>query len=66
MNKARQTLIDMYVKSLEEGEIPWEKMWTTKQPRNAITNRKYRGINNLALSFIAIKRGYKDTRWCTY
>jgi len=66
INKARQTLIDMYVKSLEEGEIPWEKMWTTKQPRNAITNRKYKGINNLALSFIAMKRGYKDTRWCTY
>ena len=66
INKARQTLIDMYVKSLEEGEIPWERMWATKQPKNAITSKKYRGINNLVLSFIAIKRGYKDTRWCTY
>ncbi len=66
INKARQNLIDMYVKSLEEGEIPWEKMWKTRQPYNAITKKKYRGINNLALSFIAMKRGYKDVRWCTY
>lgn len=66
INKARQNLIDMYVKSLEEGEIPWEKMWKTRQPYNAITKKKYCGINNLALSFIAMKRGYKDVRWCTY
>lgn len=66
INKARQNLIDMYVKSLEEGEIPWEKMWKTKQPYNAISKKKYRGINNLILSFIAMKRGYKDIRWCTY
>ena len=26
-SKARKNLIDMYVKSLEEGQIPWEKMW---------------------------------------
>lgn len=66
INKAKQKLIDMYIKSLEEGEIPWEKMWRTKQPYNAITKVKYKGINNLALSFIACKRGYKDSRWCTF
>lgn len=65
-SKARKNLIDMYVKSLEEGQIPWEKMWKTRQPYNAISKTKYHGINNLILSFIGMKRGYKDVRWCTY
>ncbi len=65
-NKARQKLTDMYVKSLEEGQIPWEKMWQTRVPRNGVSGINYRGINNLILSFIAAQRGYKDSRWCTY
>lgn len=65
-NKARQNLIDMYIKSLEEDEIPFEKMWMTKQPINAISNKKYRGVNNLILSFVSSERNYKDNRWCTY
>lgn len=56
----------MYLKSLEEEVIPWQKMWTTVQPKNLITNKKYNGINNLILSFIASERGYKDNRWCTF
>lgn len=56
----------MYLKSLEEGQIPWEQMWKTSIPENAISGVKYRGINNLILSFIALKRGYSDNRWCTY
>ena len=31
--------------SLEEGIIPWEKMWQTNIPENGITGKKYRGIN---------------------
>lgn len=64
--KNRQDLINMYIKSLEEGNIPWEKMWTTNVPKNGITGIKYNGINNLYLSFIALKRNYKDNRWVTY
>ena len=64
--KARQNLVDMYIKSLEEDIVPWEKLWTVEQPVNAISGKKYKGINNLALSYIAVKKGYKDNRWCTY
>lgn len=64
--KARNKLIDMYIKSLEEGNIPWEKMWKTSAPISAISKKRYRGVNNLILSFIAQERGYKDNRWCTY
>ena len=64
--KARDELVKMYVKSLEEGKIPWEKMWQTSIPENGITGKKYKGINNLILSYVALQRGYKDARWCTY
>lgn len=60
--KARDELVKMYVKSLEEGKIPWEKMWQTSTPENGITGKKYKGINNLILSYVALQRGYKDTR----
>lgn len=64
--KARDELVKMYIKSLEEGRIPWEKMWQTNIPENGITGKKYKGVNNLILSYVAIQRGYKDNRWCTY
>lgn len=64
--KNRQDLIDMYIKNLEEGNIPWEQMWKTSIPENAISGIKYRGVNNLYLSYIAYKRGYKDNRWITF
>lgn len=62
--KTREDLVEMYVKSLEEGEIPWQQMWKTSTPEN-ISGVKYRGINNLYLSYIAYKRNYKDNRWVT-
>ena len=65
-NKARDNLIKMYLDSLEENKIPWEQPWTNDVPRNAVSNYKYNGINNLILSYVANKRGYKDNRWCTY
>ena len=56
----------MYIKSLEEDVVPWEKLWTVEQPVTAISGKKYKGVNNLALSYISVKKGYKDNRWCTY
>ena len=64
--KARDELVKMYIKSLEEGRVPWEMMWQTNIPENGITGKKYKGVNNLILSYVAIQRGYKDNRWCTY
>lgn len=65
-NKAREELVNMYLNSLEEGEIPWYKTWNIKAPCNVVSNKNYRGINNLLLSYITAKRGYKDNRWCTF
>lgn len=66
ISKARQNLINAYIESLDEGQIPWEQMWRTTIPENAISGIKYRGINNLYLSYIAYKRGYNDNRWITF
>lgn len=63
---AKQNLVDMYLKSLEEDIVPWQQEWQSKQPVNGISSKKYRGINNAILSYVASKRGYKDNRWCTY
>ncbi len=64
--KTRQELVDAYIKSLEEGDLIWEQMWQTFQPENGASGKKYRGVNNLYLSYISLKRGYKDNRWVTY
>lgn len=64
--KARDNLVKMYIQSLEEDKIPWEQPWTMDVPQNAVSNYKYNGINNLILSYVAVQRGYKDNRWCTY
>lgn len=66
ISKARQNLIDMYLKSLEEDIVPWQKEWQSRQPVNVVSYKKYKGINNAILSYVASKRGYKDNRWCTY
>ena len=61
-NKARDNLVKMYLESLEEDKIPWEQPWTVDAPKNAVSDNKYNGINNLILSYVANKRGYKDNR----
>lgn len=65
-NKARQNLVEMYLKSLEEDIVPWQQEWQSKPPINGCSSKKYKGINNAILSYVASKRGYKDHRWCTY
>lgn len=66
IQKTREDLIEMFINSLEEGNIPWQQMWKTSAPENGITGIKYKGINNLYLTLIAQKRGYQDNRWITF
>ena len=46
---------------LENGVAPWRKGWSVESPRNAISGRKYSGINTLVLSLST----YTDPRWAT-
>lgn len=63
----RKALVDMVLKNLENGKGIWEQGWAdTGIPVSAATGKRYRGINNLFLSLIAIERGYTDNRWATF
>lgn len=46
----------------------WTPPWhgADPMPRNALTGRRYRGINVLALWCAAQGNGYADARWATY
>lgn len=64
----RQPLIDNLIKSLEAGEIPWEKCWNSsmRKPFNYATNVAYKGINNANLMLTSMMRGYTDPRFMTF
>lgn len=66
LNKTREELINMYISSLEEGEIPWRKRWISGANINGISKLEYKGINQLMLNFITYKEKYNDNRWFTY
>lgn len=66
LSKLREELAQTFLAALNQGQLPWQKCWSQALPVNAITGKKYRGINTLVLSYYGDRRGYTDTRWCTY
>lgn len=67
LNKTRQLLIDSYKRALTEGDYIWKKGWRAPEmPKNAMSNRKYNGVNKALLYFMSMQKGYKDPRWATY
>lgn len=68
MDKAREFLVNEYIKSLSEGKIPWIKGWNGAfyRPQNGSSGKPYRGMNSLILSYVGDKKGYADPRWYTY
>lgn len=60
--KVNEIITDLIIKKLESGNIPWVKPWNNcGEPKNIITNKEYRGINNLLLSF----NGYSNPFYLT-
>jgi antirestriction protein ArdC len=58
---------------MEEGRKPWEKPWngdaafTFSVPRNAVTGKRYRGVNTLILmSHELTTASHGDPRWATF
>lgn len=67
MSKTRQMLIEGYIESLEQEQIPWRKGWGNGDSQhNPITNTFYRGINQLLLNYKYGERRYEDPRWLTF
>lgn len=63
----RRMLVDMILQNLENGAGLWKKGWRCGgAPENAVTGKKYRGVNNMFLTYISMLRGYRDNRWLTF
>lgn len=65
-NKLREKIAESFLGALNEGRIPWKACWQSSPPINAVTGKKYRGINAAMLSYYADEQGFGDSRWCTF
>ena len=59
------------IAELEEGRLPWVQPWDASRcpctmPHNAVSGRRYSGINVLILWASAIECGFAGQRWLTY
>jgi antirestriction protein ArdC len=63
-----QEVTNRIVAAIEAGTPPWVRPWSVsdQRPKNAATNRLYRGINSLLLGLEADAKGYAESRWLTY
>ena len=68
MKDIYQSVTDRIVSSIEAGTPPWVRPWSIsdQRPRNAATQRLYRGINSLLLGLEAQAHGYASSAWLTY
>ncbi|HEX2814609.1 MAG TPA: zincin-like metallopeptidase domain-containing protein [Sphingopyxis sp.] len=68
---ARDLYADVTAKiiaELEQGRFPWVQPWDAAptMPRNAVTGRRYSGVNILLLWTAAMGAGYPSQSWLTF
>lgn len=58
------------LEALEAGVAPWDRPWKTggNAPRNAVTGRRYTGVNRLLLEVVEMtsEGGFPTSQWLTY
>ena len=64
----RQKVADAFVKSLTETPKTWKQSWraVSRVPQNAVTKRKYKGVNRLWLYFRMQQLESEDPRFVTF
>ena len=64
----RQNLAQQFIESLNKEGLEWKAGWQmlSSRPYNAITERKYKGLNILNLAYAAAEKGSTDPRWVTF
>ena len=65
------TVTNRFVSALKNGAPPWIKPWSEcssspTRPVNAVSDRKYSGINVTVLWTAATTHGFKRDRWLTF
>jgi len=57
------------IEALEAGTVPWRKSWASPAgnqfPHNAITGKRYRGLNVFNLWAVAARNGFESQAWLT-
>lgn len=67
IQETRNLVVARLVDDMEKKGLGWEADWRQCfSNRNAITNKPYRGANQLLLSYAQQVRGFSDPRWCTF
>lgn len=66
-----QEVTDRIIAELERGRVPWVQPWGRAKaglglPGNAVTGRRYSGINILILWGAVIEKGFSSQRWLTF
>ena len=64
-----QTVTNSIIEELKQGVVPWVRPWKSSAspfPRNAISERHYRGVNVLLLWATASTKGYANPGWLTF
>ncbi len=65
-----QQVADRILELLDSGQLPpWQQGWDISpmgQPRNAVSDKPYRGINQWLTLITNMIRGYQDPRWVTF
>lgn len=62
-------ITDKIIAELEAGTVPWIRPWSGGDdpfPRNALSQRAYRGINTVLLGMEANTQGYATNQWLTF
>lgn len=69
MNDIYTRITDRIITELEAGTVPWIRPWAgggDPFPRNALSQRPYRGINTILLGMEAQCHGYASNQWLTF
>ena len=63
----RKIVAEAFAGILSEKGLNWREEWDVANtaPENAVTGKRYHGVNQFYLSLIAMMRGYADPRWAT-
>ena len=70
-DEIRQTVTNRILDALQHGDLrPWRQPWQNDPncgaPRNALTQRAYRGINVLLLMLASMENDFQSRWWGTY
>lgn len=64
----RRELAEKFSHVLEQNRLDWIKGWDAPaigSPENAVTGRKYSGVNRFTLALTSMANNYSDSRWAT-